>query len=91
MARIPGAWLIALRMTGLGWYVAACVVIGVAGGFWIDKLLGTTPLFIILGTILGSATAFWGLYKMVQPLLKSAKGGGVSGQTQESHHPGRDC
>ena len=90
MAGLPGSWLTALRLTGLGWYVAACIVIGVAGGFWLDKLLGTTPLLILLGTVLGSITAFWGLYKMVQPLLTNAKGGGT-GQARDSRNPGRDC
>ena len=74
MARIPSMWLIALRLTGLGWYVAACIVIGVVGGLGLDRLAGTTPLFILLGTGLGSVIAFWGLYKMVYPLLISARG-----------------
>ena len=78
MARIPSTWLIALRLTGLGWYIAACIVIGVVGGYGLDRLLGTTPLFILLGTVLGSVIAFWGLYKMVSPLLNSAKAGNNS-------------
>ena len=24
-------WIVALRVTGLGWYVAACIVLGVLG------------------------------------------------------------
>ena len=65
-------WVLALRLTGLGWYVALCIVIGVWGGLKLDKLLGTVPLFMLLGTVLGSVVAFWGLYKMVQPLLNAA-------------------
>lgn len=75
MARIPSTWLIALRLTGLGWYIAACIVIGVAGGYGLDRLFGTAPLFMLLGTVLGSVIAFWGMYKMVHPLLNSAKAG----------------
>ena len=74
MAKAPGTWSIALRLSGLGWYVATCVVLGVFGGFKLDKLLGTTPLFILLGTVLGNVVAFWGLYKMVQPILNASKG-----------------
>ena len=63
----------ALRLTGLGWYVALCIVLGIWGGFLLDKKLGTLPLFFILGIILGSVTAFWGMYKMVLPVLYGAK------------------
>ncbi len=61
--------LLALRLTGLGWYVAGCVVVGVVGGVWLDKLSNTTPLFTLLGVLLGTVAAFYGLYKMVRPLL----------------------
>ena len=67
-----------MRLTGLGWYVALCIVIGVAGGLGLDKLAGTIPLFTLLGTVLGSVVAFWGLYKMVQPLLYAANQGNTA-------------
>ena len=62
-------WATALKLTGLGWYVAACIVIGVTGGVFLDKTLGTLPLLTIGGTVLGSVAAFWGVYKMVLPIL----------------------
>ena len=66
-------WALALSLTGLGWYVAACIVLGVLGGFGLDKLVGTLPLFTLLGTVLGAMCAFWGVYKLAQPLLDRAK------------------
>jgi F0F1-type ATP synthase assembly protein I len=66
-------WVVALRLTGLGWYIAVCVVGGVLGGLGLDKLLDTTPIFTLVGTILGSIVAFWGVYKMVLPILYGAK------------------
>lgn len=65
-------WVLALRLTGLGWYVALCIVFGVVGGLALDGLLETKPLFMLLGILLGSVVAFWGLYKMVQPLMNAA-------------------
>ncbi len=65
-------WVLAVRLTGLGWYVALCIVFGVVGGLALDELVGTKPLFMLLGIVLGSVVAFWGLYKMVQPLLNAA-------------------
>ena len=67
-------WAVALRLAGLGWYVAACIVIGVVGGVFLDKLFGTVILFTLLGILLGSAVAFWGVYKMILPVLYGAKG-----------------
>ena len=70
-------WIVALRLTGMGWYIAACIVLGVLGGLGLDKLVGTTPLFILLGTVLGSVAAFWGVYKMVLPVLYGTSNRGV--------------
>lgn len=73
-------WVVALRLTGLGWYVAACVVLGILGGLGIDKLIGTTPLFTLLGTVLGSVAAFWGLYRLISPILHGFKTRGPNGK-----------
>ena len=72
-----------MRLTGLGWYVALCIVIGVAGGLGLDKLAGTIPLFTLLGTVLGSVVAFWGIYKMVQPLLHDAQRGNTTAKRRK--------
>lgn len=60
---------LALRLLGLGWYIALCIVLGVGGGVWLDRQLDMLPLFTLLGTFLGSGLAFYGVYKMVVPLL----------------------
>ena len=62
--------LLALRLTGLGWYVATCIVVGVVGGVLLDKWLGLKPLFTLLGILLGTTAAFYGLFKMIQPLVR---------------------
>ena len=66
-------WVMALRLTGLGWYIAVCVAGGVLLGLLGDNLLGTKPLFILVGTVLGSVVAFWGIYRMILPVLYGAK------------------
>lgn len=67
-------WVVALRLTGLGWYVAFCIGIGILGGVWLDRRAGTLPLFTVLGIVLGSVAAFWGVYKMILPVLYGGKG-----------------
>ena len=76
-------WVLALRLTGLGWYVALCIVGGVVGGVALDKAIGTTPLFLLVGVVLGSIVAFWGLYKMVQPLLYGSRPGDSTERREE--------
>ena len=66
-------WVVALRLTGLGWYIAFCVVGGLLLGLWVDSLLPTKPLFTLVGPVLGSVVAFWGVYRMILPILYGAK------------------
>jgi hypothetical protein len=64
-------WVVALRLTGMGWYVAVCIVGGTLGGLWLDQMLGTTMVLTLVGVLLGTVVAFYGLYRMVQPFLGS--------------------
>lgn len=66
----------ALRLLGIGWYVGTCIVLGVAGGFWLDSILHTKPLLVIIGTLLGVIAAFYGLYKMMVPFINKKRNGG---------------
>ena len=62
-------FVVAMRLLGLGWYVAIAIILGIAGGIWLDNRMGTLPLFTLLGVLLGSVAAFYGLYRMVEPLF----------------------
>ncbi len=73
-------WVVALRLTGLGWFVGASIVGGIAGGLGLDKLFGTSPVFTLIGLALGIVVAFWGLYKLIQPILYGAKHGDLTGK-----------
>ena len=47
----------------LGFVLAAAVVICLFGGAYLDARFGTTPLFLIVGSILGTAA---GIYSAIQ-------------------------
>lgn len=68
--------LLALRLLGLGWYVAICIVMGAGGGLamgrWLDLSPALTSLITLAGVLLGTVAAFYGLFKMVRPLLNRA-------------------
>jgi hypothetical protein len=36
---------------------------------WLDRWLGATVVFTLLGVLLGTVVAFFGLYRMVQPFM----------------------
>ncbi len=59
----------ALRLTGLGWFVAVCIVLGIVGGLWLGKLTGQVALLVLVGTVLGSVVAFYGVYRMILPAV----------------------
>ena len=61
-------WVAALRLTGVGFFIGACIVLGVFAGLWLDNKFDTS-LFWIVGLILGLVVAFYGVYQMILPLM----------------------
>ena len=60
----------ALKLLGLGWYVAFCIVAGVLLGRWLDSsVFHTSFWFTLIGLGLGVFLAFWGLYKALTDIL----------------------
>ena len=68
-----GRWGLALRFIGVGWFIAVSILLGVLGGHWLDDKLGTAPLMVIAGLILGLIVAFYGVYRMLLPLMRSKR------------------
>ncbi|MBI4202190.1 MAG: AtpZ/AtpI family protein [Chloroflexi bacterium] len=68
-------FLLVMRLLGVGWYMAFCIVFGIGGGIWLDNRLNTSPLFVLVGVLLGSGLAFYGVYKMLVPLLTGDQNG----------------
>jgi len=62
-------WVAALRLTGVGFYIGICIVLGVAAGLWLDNKLSAKPAFVIAGLVLGVGCAAYGVYRMLLPLL----------------------
>lgn len=42
------------------------VLIGIFSGRWLDRLLGTEPLFLIIGLLLGLAAGVYAMLRLVQ-------------------------
>jgi F0F1-type ATP synthase assembly protein I len=69
MNRLPPT----VRLIGIGWYFAICIVAGLVGGFFLDNVAGTTPLLTILGLLLALVVAFYGMYRMLTEVLASQR------------------
>ena len=58
-----------LRLLGIGWYVALCIIGGGIGGFWLDRWLDTGPALTLTGILAGVAAAVVGMYRMLMAVL----------------------
>jgi len=65
-----GRWEAALRLTGVGFFIGGSIALGVFGGLWLDKKFGTSVIWLV-GLILGLVVAFYGVYQMLLPLMRS--------------------
>ena len=63
-----------VRLTGLGFYLALCIVGGVFGGVQLDGLLDTGRLFAVLGLLLGLALGLGGSFLLLLEVLKTNDG-----------------
>jgi len=46
---------------------------GVWGGLWLDNKFDTKPILVILGLIFGLIVAFYGVYRMLLPLIRNKR------------------
>ena len=64
-------WAGVIRFVGIGWYIAACILLGALGGRWVGRKLdgsGSEVIFTLLGLGLGLIVAFFGVYRGVKAI-----------------------
>ena len=61
----------ALRLVGVGWYVAICISLGVWGGVWLDNKFDLSPVLALSGLFLGLFVAFLGGYRMLMDVISA--------------------
>ena len=57
----------------LGIQFAVTVLLFLAGGWWLDDKFATTPLFLLVGTLLGAGGGFYKLYRTLMDLDERRK------------------
>jgi ATP synthase protein I len=60
-----GAWKALGELSSIGLVLVICTVIGLVGGSYADRLLGTSPWLLLLGLALGIAAGFVNLFRSV--------------------------
>jgi ATP synthase protein I len=64
-------WLAALSLSGIGFYIAGVIILGIVGGRWLDTKFHTNPLWLIVGAVLGVVFAIVGTYNMMKPFMEN--------------------
>ena len=62
-------WAAALRLVGVGFFIGISIVLGVVTGRWLDSKFDTEPILVIVGLVLGLVVAFYGVFRMLLPLI----------------------
>jgi F0F1-type ATP synthase assembly protein I len=57
-------WSLLAQALQMGWVVVISLLIPLFAGIWLDKRLGTTPLFILLGMAVGILAATLGVVRV---------------------------
>jgi hypothetical protein len=64
---------VAILSTQVGFSVAITTVVFVGGGKYLDNLTKMSPLFTLLGIVLGLAGALYTVWQIVKPLQRKYK------------------
>ena len=73
-----GTWGAALRLTGVGFFIGGSILLGVMAGRGLDSRLNTEPILVIVGLLVGIIVAFYGVYRMLLPLIGDKRDRGNS-------------
>ncbi len=53
----------------IGFVLLATVLVGTLGGYWLDQQLGTIPLFVLIGFLLGTLSGAIGCWRLLSRFL----------------------
>ena len=60
-----GTWKALGELSSIGFALVIATVIGLVGGYYADRLLGTSPWLLLVGLVLGIAAGFVNLFRSV--------------------------
>ena len=75
MADEPSAWRSLGMLASVGMTFVVVTAGAVVGGYFVDRWLGTTPWFTLIGIGVGVAAGFRGLFRSVKNAEKQERDG----------------
>ena len=60
-----GTWRALGELSSIGLVLVVSTIIGLVGGYYADRLLGTSPWLLLVGLVLGIAAGFVNLFRSV--------------------------
>ena len=64
-------WAYVVLFSEIGVSLLVTTLVGVLVGYWVDKQLGTLPLFLIIGFIVGAGAGTLMIARLVNRFLKT--------------------
>jgi ATP synthase protein I len=61
-----GTWKALGELSSIGFALVVATVIGLVGGYWLDRWLGTAPWLMLIGLGFGIAAGFVNLFRSVK-------------------------
>jgi hypothetical protein len=80
---LRGLWF----LFNVGWYIAFSIVLPTALGLWLDApdRFNSRPLCTLIGLVLGTVVAIYGLYRMFKQFLAEQKTDGLKKNSIKEH------
>jgi len=66
------SWKALAELSSIGMTLVLATVIGLAGGYYLDRWLGTSPWLVMIGLGLGIAAGFVSLFRSVKRTERDA-------------------
>ena len=70
---VPSIIPVLARLTMIGWFVGVSIAGGALLGWWLDGRLGSAPLLLVVGILLGIALALIGMMRMLVDFGKAKR------------------
>jgi ATP synthase protein I len=69
------AWKALGELSSIGLALVVATVLGLAGGYYLDRWLGTSPWLTLIGLVLGIVAGFVNLFRSVKRAERNDDGG----------------
>jgi ATP synthase protein I len=80
----------ASEFAGIGLQFAVSIILFVFAGQWLDRRMGTGPLFLIVGAFVGAGGAFYSMYRKLMASQAAQPDGVPKGAGDRDQKAGRD-